>query len=447
MKRLLISGLVALTTGTTLFAQSKLDTYIRDGLSNNESIRQQGFQLEKSMYALNEAKTLFMPDVSFSTTYTKAGGGRTIEFPSGDLLNGAYAALNKLTATNAFPQLKNQTILLNPDNFYDAKFRTSMPLLNAELKYNLRIKSQQADLQKEEVLLYKRELVKDIKLAYYQYAKAENAVNIYKSALKLVIENKRINTALFNNQKVNRTAVIRSENEVTKINAKLVGANYDVKSARAYFNFLLNKPLTDTVLVDSLSAPPVSQINAGFSVSNREELTKLKIAQGINENVSGLAGSYIIPKINTFIDLGSQAYQWKVNSNSAYYLFGVSLQWDLFASGRNTFKKKQAIAEQQSLQAENTYVENRLQTQLNVARNAYLNEVAQYEAAQAQLRTTREYYKDELRLYKEGQALYIELLDAQTQLVEARLEANNALFDTWSRYADVERANAGFVLN
>jgi outer membrane protein TolC len=44
------------------------------------------------------------------------------------------------------------------------------------------------------------------------------------------------------------------------------------------------------------------------------------------------------------------------------------------------------------------------------------------------LRTADQYYRDELKLYKEGQAIYIELLDAQNQFINARLESNIALY-------------------
>ena len=154
----------------TAVAQEHLNLYIHEALEANQGIKQQTFQLEKSLFALKEARGMFLPSVTFSTTYTKADGGRTIDFPTGDLLNQTYSTLNELTGTNNFPQLRNQSILLNPDNFYDAKFRTSMPLFNAELIYNKRIKQQQVELQRAEVALYKRELVKDVKTAYYQYA-------------------------------------------------------------------------------------------------------------------------------------------------------------------------------------------------------------------------------------------------------------------------------------
>lgn len=435
-----------LTASQVIVAQTTLDDYIKEGLQSNQSIKEQGFLLEKSVYALQEAKSLFLPNVTFSTTYTKADGGRAIEFPSGDLLNKAYATLNTLTGTNNFPQLQNQSIQLNPDNFYDAKFRTSLPLLNAELIYNKRIKNQQMDLQKTEVLLYKRELVKDIKKAYYQFAKADNAIKIYLTSMKLVRESNRINTALFNNQRINRTAVIRSENEISKINAHLITAQQNKKSAQAYFNFLLNRPLKDSIYVDTTTVLPKLLLTES-DVSKREELSKIRTAMEINDNVEGLTKSYIIPKVSTFLDLGSQAFDFKFNQDSRYYLLGVNMEWNIFSSGKNIYKRKQVESQQKSLTAENSFVETQLETQLNIAKNDFENSIAQHEAAQQQLKTTNQYYKDELRLYKEGQALYIELLDAQNQLINAQLEANIALFDAWIRYADIERATASFNIN
>lgn len=425
--------------------QDRLQAYITEGLGSNQSIRQQNFLLERNVLALAEAKTMFLPSVSFSTTYNKASGGRTIDFPTGDLLNGVYSTLNQITGTGAFPNLQNQSIQLFPDNFYDAKFRTTLPLINAELVYNKRIKAQQVDLQKAEVLVYKRELVKEIKTAYYQYAKAINAVKIYESSLGLVQEGKRINQVLFDNEKVNRTGVIRSTNEVAKINASLISARQTMESARNYFNFLLNRPLTDSVEIDSITKLPELDLLLAGDVAGREELFKLKTAQDINTNLTGLAKSYIVPKVGTFIDLGSQAFDWKFNDKSRYYFWGVSLEWDLFAFGKNNYRIKKAVAEQKSIAAQTDYISHQLLTELKVRQNQMQSAVAQYQSAQSQLKTAQTYYNDQLKLYREGVAIYIELLDAQNQLINARLDANIALFETWITQASIERANASFT--
>lgn len=440
------SILMAFFATQVVYGQGKLDAYIQEGLASNQSIRQQNFVLEKNVYALKEAKSMFLPEVTFSTTYTKADGGRTIDFPTGDLFNGVYATLNQLTGTNAFPQLQNQKILLNPDNFYDAKFRATLPILNAELIYNKRIKKQQVDLQKAEVLLYKRELVKEIKTAYYNYQKAVYATDIYQSSLRLVEEGQRINTKLYQNSKVNRTVVLRSQNEVSKIKASLTSAQKTTESAGYYFNFLLNRPLTDSVLLDDVRALPASEQLLGNSVSGREELSKLRIAKDINGNLTGLARSYIVPKLGTFIDLGSQAFDWKFNNNSRYYLFGVSLQWNLFSSGKNNYRVKQAIADQNALASQTDYVQQQLLTELKVRQAGMQSAIAQYEAARSQLKTSETYYGDMLKLYKQGMAIYIEMLDAQNQWIDAQLKTNIALYDAWIADAAIERASASFTI-
>ena len=429
-----------------LSAQKQLNSYIQQGLVSNESIKEQDFLLKKNVYALQEAKRMFLPSITFSTTYTKADGGRTIDFPTGDLFNAAYATLNQLTGSNSFPQLQNQSILLNPDNFYDAKFRTSLPILNAELVYNKRIKTQQVDLQTAEILLYKRELVKEIKTAYYNYLKATNAISIYQSFLKLLEEGERVNRKLFDNQKINRTAVIRSQNEVSKINASLIAAKKTEEAARYYFNFLLNRPLNEPILTDDVPLLPAQDNLQIGDVSGREELAKLDIAKGINQNLTGLAKSFLIPKIGTSLDLGSQAFDWKFNDKSRYYLLGVSLEWNLFSSGRNSSKIKQAIASQQAVSAQTSHVTQQLLTELNVRRANLQSASAQYQAAQSQLKTSQTYYNDMTKLYKEGMAIYIELLDAQNQWVDAQLQSNIALFDTWISFTAIERANASFNL-
>ncbi|GAA0886031.1 TolC family protein [Sphingobacterium siyangense] len=427
-------------------AQSRLEDYIRQGIESNQSIHQQNFLLEKNIYALGEAKSMFLPNVSFLTTYTKADGGRTIDIPVGDMLNNVYSTLNQLTGTGAFPQLQNRSEQLNPDNFYDAKFRVTQPILNAELNYNRKIKLKQVDLQKTEVQLYKRELVKEIKTAYYNYLKAVNAEKIYQSYRSLVLEGERVNKKLLENGKINRTAVIRSKNEVSKIDASIVSAKKTKESAQFYFNFLLNRPLSDSIEVDEITTLPERDLSLMENVDSREELSKLKIAKGINEDLTGLAKSYLIPKIGASLDMGSQAFDWKFNKQSRYYLLGVSLEWNLFSFGRNSNRIKQTVAEQHAIESQTGYVEQQLLTELKVRQTNMQSAVAQYESARSQLNTSQTYYNDLSKLYREGMAIYIELLDAQNQWVDSQLQANIALFDTWIAFTAIERANASFTI-
>lgn len=430
-----------------VLAQSQLDQYVQLAFTNNQSIRQQQVVLQRNLAALDEARRLYLPTIDLNGTYTVAGGGRTIDFPLGDLFNPAYATLNKLTGTEAFPQLQNQRILLNPNNFYDIRARTTYPLVNAEIRYNEQIKRQQADLQRIEIDLFKRELAKDVKVGYYRFLQATEAIRIYENAMTLVQESQRVNTALFNNQKANRTSVVRSTNEVTRIRAQLAVAEQTQRSAQAYLNFLVNRPAYTALEVDTLTSVPNAPLPADTTVSGREELTKLRQARAINASVVGLAATYRKPKINLFADLGSQAFDFRVNRYSPYYLAGLTIELPLYSAGRNALRVKQAELDGEALGANMTYVDSQLRLQITTAANALQSALAQYVAGGSQVVASQQNYLDLQRLYREGQVLYLELLDAQNQFIVNQLQQNISRFDAWTRHAELERATAAFNIN
>src|SRR5688572_19973151 len=167
-------------------AQDIPQQYINAALENNLVLKDKKLSLEKSLVALKEARTLFLPTTWFEGQYTVAQGGRAIEFPVGDLLNPVYKSLNQLTGSNNFPTVSNVSEQFLPDNFYDVRIKTTMPLINPDIRINKDIKQQQTVLQQNEVDIYKRTLIKEVKQAYYQYLVAGNAVAILQSALDIV---------------------------------------------------------------------------------------------------------------------------------------------------------------------------------------------------------------------------------------------------------------------
>ena len=222
-----------------------------------------------------------MPSASLQANYFLAGGGRTVDFPAGDLLNPVYATLNQLTGSQAFPQLENASILLNPDNFYDLKLHITFPLLNAELNYQQRIRKNAISAQQAAVEVYRRELRKEIQQAYYRYLQAKSAEGIYASAVSLAEEGLRVNEALQRNGKATPTSVSRSRSELSRYRAEAEAARMQSRKAMLYFNFLLNRPGDSTLETDSslVELPIARPLVAGM----REELAQLRSARDIRQ--------------------------------------------------------------------------------------------------------------------------------------------------------------------
>ena len=428
-------------------AQPRLDNYIREGLSSNESIRQQNFLLDVNLHSLREARALFYPNLNVQSNYFKAGGGRSVELPLGDLLNPVYSTLNQLTGNSHFPTLKNESIPLNPDNFYDIHVKAGVPLVNRELRYQRGIASSRVRLQQIEIDFFKRELVREIKSAYYRLAQATEAIKIYENALLIVKESQRINRTLFDNEKINRTAVTRSDNEVNKVDSQLFAARQQRQTALAHFNFLCNQPPATPVVLDTFNYSEGPYLLIDTSLAKREELKKMATVTEIADLSVALMRSYRIPKISAFLDLGVQESDFKWNPNSPYYFLGLSLEWPLFTAGRNSSKVKKAESERDAVHSQTRYLQSQLQLQLTTALNAYHSALSVYRAAQTSLVSSEKYYSDVLKQYKQGMVLFLELLDAQNEYIRAQLERNLAFYEVQIKIAEVERANASYNLN
>ena len=433
------------------FGQSEiLNNYVQEGLKNSQTLKQQNFQLQKAVFALSEAKSLFKPNVNFNTTLSAAQGGRKIEIPLGDLVNPVYTTLNKLTQSNSFPQIQNTSEQLVPRDFYDVRVRTTMPLINAELKYNQAIKQDQITLQQAEIQIYKRELVRDIKLAYINYLKATEAIKVYENALKILRESERVNESLIKNGSANPTVLVRTRNEISKIVAEFDNARGNQKNAAAYFNFLLNKDFTEKITLDSLSK---NGLNSELAEGHREELDKIQTGISINRQLLGINQSYKKFKIGASLDLGSQGRFAQIASAdknffapNAFVLLGVSFDLPVYSFGRNQLKIKQSEMEIASLDAQLQQVRNQLDLQAELAKNSLNSAKEIYESKASQVSTAERYYRDMFRRYKEGNLNFIELLDAQTQITTAQLQQSISLYDVWIKWVELERTKASFQL-
>lgn len=426
-------------------AQNRLDVYITEAVQRNQAVTRQNFQLEKSMYALQEAKAFFMPQAAVLAGYTKSGGGRTIDLPLGDLMNPVYNTLNELTSSQKFPQLSNESILLNPDNFYDAKLRTTLPLINTEIWYAKKIRQEDITRQQAILNVYKRQLVKDVKTAYYQYFQAVRAVEIYYNAQKLVQENIRVNQSMLKNGIRNSTSLTRAQTELQQVETSIAQAKNQQLNARSYFNFLLNRPLTDSILLDSTIIAIPSAIPA-TGTQQREELKQLETTRRMALLAEKKEQSLFTPKVNTFLDLGSQGFNWNFDNKTRYYLWGVNLQWDIFTGGQRKQRIKQARADAAIAQTAYDETAQGLALELDRAANNYSSACANFNIAQTQLQLSEKYFNDQMKVYKEGQLLYIELLDAQNQLTQARLQLLQAWAQVQVSAADIERAQASYPL-
>ncbi|MGC4034568.1 MAG: TolC family protein [Chitinophagaceae bacterium] len=432
-------------------AQESLSSYIDSAFKNNIVLQQKNISLEKAEYALEIAKGYYYPTVAFQAGYQTAGGGRDIEFPVGDLLNNVYSSLNQLTGTNNFPKLENQHINFLPKNFYDTKIRTTVPIINPDIKYGKQISEQQISLSQFEIEIYKRDLVRDIKAAYFNYHNALQVIAIYKSSLELALEGKRVNEKLVQNGKGLPAYVLRSASEIENVNAQVTNAEQQANNAKMYFNFLLNRDQAADISVagnvDEQLQNISSLITVGSTTTQREEIKATQQVILLNQSVLKMNKSVYSPKLNGFLDLGSQAQDWKFNSQSRYYMVGLQLDVPIFAGFRNRNKIRQADLDVKSASLNAKEVEQKISLSASSARNNLKAVYQSFLSSQKQLEAAVAYQRLIERGYKEGMNTFIETVDARNQLTQSQLSVSLNQFKVLTAVANLERETGSFDLS
>ena len=429
---------------TILQAQnSYLDSYIREGLESNKGLKQKQLDYASDLSALKEAKGMVFPDISMNARYTVARGGRTIDFPVGDMLNPVYSTLNMLTASEAFPQIENQEFVFYRPTEHETKLSLVQPIFNSDIVQNYRIKKQYAEISRIDVERYQRELIKEITKAYYEYKKAHKLLALADTSLSLVKENLRVSQKLFENDRVTKDAVYRSESELSKVEVQRAQANNFVEASRAYFNFLLNRSLTEPVeLIPESPVPPLVPLEDAtrLALQNRNELQQIEGYKRLNKHVTSLQKGKNIPGVFGVVDYGFQGEQYRFTSEDDFMLASLVMKWNLFQGNVNRQKVHQSRIESEKL--EELYMQTEQQISLEVINNFYGLQAAYESVESAGKQTSSAIRAYELinRKYLEGQSSLLELIDARTNVTSAAANSIVATSEYYSRLADFEYA-------
>lgn len=456
-KRLFFLLLTAITTRVP--AQTVLDAYLRIGLDSNLALHQRNFDWQRAGLDLQRAKSFFYPQAGFSSQYTLANGGRTQAIPIGDLLNNVYSTLNQLTASNKFPQVANQSIQFLPNDFHDTKVEITLPILNTDLLHNKEVTEATVSVRRAEYDVYRRDLVRSIRQAYYQYLQAGKAVEIYATALVLVKENRRVSEKFVENQIATREIVLRSQAQVSQVESSLIEAENLRNNAAAFFNFLLNRSLDYPIMTDStlisgpfpeegqlpkIDRPANDALAATSAIAGREELNRLRSYQRIFQSNLKWDRNYLVPRLNAFYDVGYQGYGVHLNGTQFYQLGGIQLNWTIFKANDNKYKIRQARIDIDAIDDQYRQLTQQLTLEQQTAGNNYRSALQALQALADETGSAREAYRLAEKRFNVGQALQVELIDARTQMTSAEIRYSLGRLAVLNRAADLERVTAAY---
>lgn len=442
----LIAILVVTLSGAASGSPSVLDAYVDEGLENNLALKQVDFSLEKSRAALREARGLFFPSVGINARYTRAGGGRYFEFPVGDMVNPIHDALNQLIGEPQFPtDVPNVNTPFLREEEHETKIEVIQPIFQPAVYYNYRINSHLVSAEEAGREAFRQDLVLEIKTAYYNYLKAVEFVKLTGKTEDLLKENLRVSRSLFENDKATKDVVYRAEAELSEAEQQKAEAEKGRNLARAYFNFLLNRPLdtaVETGAPEDLPPAPGPDTAALFEQALAKRYEPSQLRGGIEAAKSGvsLAWSAYLPDVLFAFDYGYEGEIYRFGEDDDYWTGSLVLQWNLFNGFQRNARVGQARAEEKKLAARLEELRQAIRLEIREARENLIVTREAHEAAEARLESATRSFEIVSRKYREGMVPHIEFLDARVTMTRAEVNLIAATFDYHTRYAEYERA-------
>jgi outer membrane protein TolC len=154
--------------------------------------------------------------------------------------------------------------------------------------------------------------------------------------------------------------------------------------------------------------------------------------------------SFKKPRLNAFLDLSAQGFDFKVNRQSFFYLGGLQLQIPIYTGKRNLYKINQTQIDLQRLSKQTEQTQQQLKLAAFNSRNNASNAYNTYSAAVKQEQAAAQYFKLMERGYKEGVSSFIEFLDARNQLTTSQLQTNINKYRFFAGMAEYERNIASY---
>lgn len=469
MLLLLLVGGSASTAAAAPTDTTVVDRLVREALETNLALQQQEISLERSRKVLAEARGRFFPSLDVRARYTRASGGRTIDFPVGDLLNPVYNTLNEVLQQQGqqprFSEIENQEINFIREREQDTRLELRQPLFAPRVLYGYRASKHQVSAQSASVETFQRELVRDVQTAYYNYRKAQRRIDILQAAETLVAENKRTNESLYAADRVTQDAVFRAEAEVLAIRQQIEEARAGVDQARRFVNFLLNRSADAPIpapqqsaeaLVDRRSAAvqgalaPVGDTSGITRVDAvrdaRPELDRLRAATDAAEAQERIAKSAFLPTVSLAFDAGIQGETYGFDDDKPFYLGSVVLEWNLFNGFQDAARVEQRQLEVQRLERQREEVARQIGLEVREAVDAVRVAQRSLRTADARVRAARESFRITQRRYEAGRANQVTFIDARSTLTEAELNLNVTRYDLLTRLAELEYAAGLYAL-
>lgn len=413
-------------------APAAAERYVRQAFADNLVLQSQALDVTSARARLGATNGARQPRLDLLARYSRAEGGRTIDVPSGDLINPAYSALNSLLGAagrpTTFPHVDNLSIPLLREREQETKLRLSAPLYNSELTRAIASRRSGVESAGAQHAAARRELRLAVLTAYYTVLRAQSAEQILTGAIELTTEALRTSRALFAADKATEDRVLRAEADDLAVKQQLADATRDRTAALAAFNALLHRPLDATI--DSPAAEELSALTAALLASevgataipeSREELAALRAAAAEASEAEASVRARRRPTVSFVADGGIQGSQYRTGPGFNYAQASLVGEFNLWDGRQRSSDLDVARSQRRKVELRLETIREQLAVELRTATGELTAARAAFPAADRRTAAAARAFEIVAARDREGLANQLAFLDARQSLTAARL--------------------------
>ncbi len=404
-------------------AQQKILTLnesLNIGLGESKDIKIAQSILNQSNYEVAEYGGYLLPKVSFAASYTRLSNIDPF----------------KISVPFSPIPIKIQDAILDNYNF---KLSLKQPLFTGFKLSSLKnAATDKFNANKYELSIEKNKTALNIITAYYNYYKAIKLLKVAEDNVTKLKEH-------YNNTKVFVDNGLATINDLLKIevqynNAELNKINFinNKEIAKANFNKAINLNLNANTEIDTteinIEEPKIDyEKDLAYALSERAELKSIEYKINAADNYVTAATSNFYPSIyligNYYYNRPNQRLMPLKDEFKDSWDLSLSLTWDIWDWGINS-----ALAEQ-SKEAKNQTILKQNILKENITQEVYSNylkvisEYTKIKVAKFALISAQENFRISEEKYLQQLLTSTDLLDAETNLTEAKINLVNTLVD------------------
>ena len=428
-----------------------IERYVADGLARNLALQSETLEVEKATEALAEARARFLPEVSLEARYSRAEGGREFELPLGSALNPVYDTLNEMLSAQGqdprFPRVQDETVNFLREREQDTRVVVRQPLWAPAIPAAVRAQRALLDASSYRRMAIARALRRDITIAYIDWLKAGNSVEIVRASEALLIENLRVNQSLFDNGKITEDQVLRARAELLAVEQQKREIENSTTQARSYFNFLLNRdlqaPIERTAAPASLTEQEAAlELLWSNALNRRPEVSQVEQLRRASEEQTRIARHRRWPTLSFGLDAGTQGEEYRAGEGYNFGVASLVFTWRLFDGGSDAARVAQARATERQLVLREEEIAQQIRLEVQQAYDRLQTARASLATAQARAEAARAAFRIASRKRDEGVISQVEFIDARSTLTGAELNHIITQFDVLARRAELEYATS-----